>query len=281
MTATRNIAAPATVTTFVLPNMLTDIERFEDCRAFNPFALVDIARKHGGGRKADLTVREKLVDLIKAMSPDGSPLVQADVLERAEREEIASTATLRGIMMECAEAAGIKVEIVRGRRGPRGPMGPRDATIVRERLIVEKLTEILESHPEGIKRDDLEKMLADDGFNAAAIRSASAHAKTIGLTIIDRAVGRQKDQHRIDVTREALKACAAAGLKSRTAIIGAVLRYWQIYSVECAHTESAAYSVILAVRKADADAQQTPEPENVAQPEPVAQSENVAQPAPF
>ena len=270
------------MTTIQSADMVTAPERFDDCRAFNPFAIVDQARKHGGGRHADVTIREKLVALIKSMSPDGSALIQADVLAAATAADIASTATLRSIMLECAEQAGVKVEIVRGRRGPRGPMGQRDETIIRERLLREKLEEVKEQNPEGISRPDLENILFHEGFNASFIRAGvSPVAKEIGLIIHDRTAGRKVDMHRIEVTRMALKAAAAAGLKTRPALIATVLRFWQVHAVECAHTESAAYRIIQIVRNMDAP--KVEEPAQVEQVQEVAQVAEtpVSEPAPF
>ena len=257
MTATRTIAAPAaaTVVTFITPDMITFPERFDDCRAVNLFAVgAEPERKHSG-RKPDQTIRDRLITLIRRMSDAaGASLVQADVLAAAE--DIAAPATLRAIMAECAAAAGVTVEVLRGRRGPRGPMGQRDTTIVRERLFREAMGEIAAAHPDGIDREELERVLLADEFKPAYVKAmASPIAKEIGLTIHDRAkTGRKVDTFRIEVTRKALAAADAAGLVSRDAIVKTVLRFWSAHQVECAHTPTAAYNVILQVRKMDAPA---------------------------
>lgn len=248
----------AVVTTFVLPLTMTDIERFDDCLPINIFAIQDVARKHGG-RTANPTIRENLVKLLKEMA--GTPvegeeteLIQSDVLQHPEAEKIASDATLRSIMMECAELAGVKVVVQRGRKGPRGALGQRDETIVRERLFREFMGTVVEAYPEGIKREELESLLIAEGFKIAYIKAtATKIAGELNLTIIDREkTGRKVDEFRMDVTRKALKAADAAGLRTRAAICSTVLRFWQAHGVECAMTESAAYTVVLAVRKADA-----------------------------
>jgi hypothetical protein len=248
----------AVVTTFVLPLMMTDIERFDDCLPVNIFAIQDVARKHGG-RTVNLTIRENLVNLLKKLA--GTPvegeeleLIQSDVLQHPEAEKIASDATLRSIMMECAETAGVKVVVQRGRKGPRGALGQRDETIVRERLFREFMGTIVEAYPEGIKREDLESLLMAEGFKIAYIKAmATKIAGELNLTIVDREkTGRKVDEFRMDVTRKALKAADAAGLRTRAAICSTVLRFWQAHGVECAMTESVAYTVVLAVRKADA-----------------------------
>lgn len=257
MTATRTIAAPATVVTFITPDMMTFPERFDDCRAVNLFAVgAEPERKHSG-RKPDQSIRDRLITLIRRMSDAaGASLVQADVLAAAAAEDIAAPATLRAIMAECAAAAGVTVEVLRGRRGPRGPMGQRDTTIVRERLFREAMGEIAAQHPDGIDREELERVLLADDFKPAYVKAmASPIAKEIGLTIHDRAkTGRKVDTFRIEVTRKALAAADAAGLVSRDAIVKTVLRFWSAHQVECAHTPTAAYNVILQVRKMDAPA---------------------------
>lgn len=282
MTATRTIAAPANVVTFITDDMMTAPDRFDDCRAVNLFAVVDTARKHAG-RTPDAGIRTALVELLKSLTPDeNGDIIQADVLALAEEKEIASAATLRRIMAEAAAAAGVNVVVQRGRRGPRGPMGPRDETVVRERLLREFMGELVTSHPTGIDRAELENLLLGQNFKLAYIKAmASPIAKEIGLTINDRAkTGRKVDTFRIEVTRKAIAAADAAGLKSRDAIIRTVLRFWQAHQVDCAHTETAAYQVILAVRKMDAapaPVENTPEPvaENTPAPAP-AQNEELA-----
>ena len=276
MTATRTIAAPANVVTFITEDMMTAPDRFDDCRAVNLFAVVDATRKHAG-RTPDAGIRTALVDLLKSMAPDeNGDIIQADVLALAEEKEIASAATLRRIMSEAAAAAGVNVVVQRGRRGPRGPMGPRDETVIRERLLREFMGELVTSHPDGIERAELENLLLAQNFKIAYIKAmASPVAKELGLTIHDRAKpGRKVDTFRIEVTRKAIAAADAAGLKSRDAIIRTVLRFWQAHQVDCAHTETAAYQVILAVRKMDAAPAPAPV-ENT--PEPVA--ENTPAPA--
>ena len=261
MTATRTIAASANVVAFITDDMMTAPDRFDDCRAVNLFAVVDTARKHAG-RTPDAGIRTALVELLKTMTPDeNGDIIQADVLALAEEKEIASAATLRRIMAEAAAAAGVNVVVQRGRRGPRGPMGPRDETVIRERLFREFMGELVTSHPDGIERAELENLLLGQNFKIAYIKAmASPIAKEIGLTIHDRAkTGRKVDTFRIEVTRKAIAAADAAGLKSRDAIIRTVLRFWQAHQVDCAHTETAAYQVILAVRKMDA-AEATPAP---------------------
>lgn len=263
MTAIRTIAAPANVVTFITEDMMTAPDRFDDCRAVNLFAVVDATRKHAGrtpdagirkhaGRPPDAGIRTALVDLLKTMAPDeNGDIIQADVLALAEEKEIASAATLRRIMSEAAAAAGVNVVVQRGRRGP---MGPRDETVIRERLLREFMGELVTSHPDGIERAELENLLLGQNFKIAYIKAmASPVAKELGLTIHDRAKpGRKVDTFRIEVTRKAIAAADAAGLKSRDAIIRTVLRFWQAHQVDCAHTETAAYQVILAVRKMDA-----------------------------
>lgn len=258
MSANRTIAAPANVVTFITPDMITFPDRFDDCRAVNLFAVgAEPERKHSG-RKPDQTIRDRLIALIRRMSEadSGTSLVQADVLAAAAAEDIAAPATLRAIMAECAAAAGVTVEVLRGRRGPRGPMGQRDTTIVRERLFREAMGEIAAAHPDGIDREELERVLLADDFKPAYVKAmASPIAKEIGLTIHDRAkTGRKVDTFRIEVTRKALAAADAAGLVSRDAIVKTVLRFWSAHQVECAHTPTAAYNVILQVRKMDAPA---------------------------
>lgn len=281
MTATRTIAAPANVVVFITDDMMTAPDRFDDCRAVNLFAVVDTARKHAG-RTPDAGIRTALVELLKSMTPDeNGDIIQADVLAQAEEKEIASAATLRRIMAEAAAAAGVNVVVQRGRRGPRGPMGPRDETVIRERLFREFMGELVTSHPDGIERAELENLLLGQNFKIAYIKAmASPIAKEIGLTINDRAkTGRKVDTFRIEVTRKAIAAADAAGLKSRDAIIRTVLRFWQAHQVDCAHTETAAYQVILAVRKMDAAPAPAPTPAPVENtPEPVA--ENTPAPAP-
>jgi hypothetical protein len=269
MTATRTIAAPANVVTFITDDMMTAPDRFDDCRAVNLFAVVDTARKHAG-RTPDAGIRTALVELLKSMTPDeNGDIIQADVLAQAEEKEIASAATLRRIMAEAAAAAGVNVVV---QRGPRGPMGPRDETVIRERLFREFMGELVTSHPDGIERAELENLLLGQNFKIAYIKAmASPIAKEIGLTINDRAkTGRKVDTFRIEVTRKAIAAADAAGLKSRDAIIRTVLRFWQAHQVDCAHTETAAYQVILAVRKMDA-AEATPAPVAETSPAPVAE----------
>lgn len=267
----------ATVTTFVLPMTMTDIERFDDCLPINIFAIQDSARKHGG-RTVNLTIRENLVKLLKKMA--GTPvegeeveLIQSDVLQHPEAENIASDATLRSIMLECAETAGVKVVVQRGRKGPRGALGQRDETILRERMFREFMGTVATAYPDGIKREDLETLLMAEGFKIAYIKAtATKIAAELNLTIIDREkTGRKVDEFRIEVTRKALKAADAAGLRTRSAICSTVLRFWQAHGVECAMTESAAYAVVLAVRKADA-----PQPAQAQEPAAV-----VAEPAPM
>lgn len=284
MTATRTIAAPAQVVTFITPDMVTAPDRFDDCRRVNLFAVVDTERKHGG-RKPDATIRTALTELLRqqATATGSTELVQADILVLAE--DIAAPATLRAIMAECAAAAGVTVEVVRGRRGPRGPMGQRDTTIVRERLFREFMGTLLESHPDGIERPELENLLAGQGFKIAYIKAmASPIAKEIGLQIMDRAkTGRKPDTFRIEITRRALAAADAARLVSRDAIITTVLRFWSAHGVECAHTPSAAYAVILQVRKMDAEqvAEQAPEVVADAAPANVSrETEVIAEPTP-
>ena len=262
---------------------MTAPDRFDDCRAVNLFAVVDTARKHSG-RTPDAGIRTARVELLKSMTPDeNGDIIQADVLALAEEKEIASAATLRRIMAEAAAAAGVNVVVQRGRRGPRGPMGPRDETVIRERLFREFMGELVTSHPDGIERAELENLLLGQNFKIAYIKAmASPIAKEIGLTIHDRAkTGRKVDTFRIEVTRKAIAAADAAGLKSRDAIIRTVLRFWQAHQVDCAHTETAAYQVILAVRKMDA-AEATPAPVEHT-PAPVAETSPapVAEMAPF
>ena len=245
--------------------------------------MVDTARKHSG-RTPDAGIRTALVELLKSMTPDeNGDIIQAEVLALAEEKEIASAATLRRIMAEAAAAAGVNVVVQRGRRGPRGPMGPRDETVIRERLFREFMGELVTSHPDGIERAELENLLLGQNFKIAYIKAmASPIAKEIGLTIHDRAkTGRMVDTFRIEVTRKAIAAADAAGLKARDAIIRTVLRFWQAHQVDCAHTETAAYQVILAVRKMDA-AEATPAPVEHT-PAPVAETSPapVAEMAPF
>ena len=262
---------------FNTDNVMSEIERFDDCRAFVPFSIAEVARKHGAGRTPDTSIRSRLISLIKKMADGATELIQADVLAAAETENIASSATLRTIMMECAEKAGVNVIILRGRRGPRGPLGQRDETIIRERLLIEKLEELKETYPDGMDRAELEKVLADEGFSNSFIKAGvSPIAKQIGFIINDRKQGRKTDFHRIEITRQAMKAADAAGLKSRQAIIAAVLRYWAIHGVDGAQTESAAYAVMLAVKKMDAP--KVEEPTNV---ETEIVAETVTEEAPF
>lgn len=256
-------AAAATVTTFILPLTMTDIERFDDCLPVNIFAIQDSARKHGG-RTANPTIRENLIKLLKEMAGPAPvavegeeieeiELIQSDVLQHPEAEKIASDATLRSIMMECAAAAGVKVVVQRGRKGPRGALGQRDETIVRERLFREFMGTVAEAYPDGIKREELEALLIAENFKIAYIKAmATKIAAELKLNVIDREkTGRKVDQFRIDVTRKALQAADAAGLRTRSAQCSTVLRFWQAHGIECAMTENAAYTVILAVRKAD------------------------------
>lgn len=244
------------ITSIAFDALMTEVDRFDDCRRIELFAVADATRKHGGGRKQDMTIRTKLVQLLREMAPnDGGPIHQADVLAEAATREIASVHTLRSCMVECASEAGVQVIIQRGRRpGTAGAAGPRDETIVRERLFREAVEGLKESHPDGIGRDDFEAAMLAEKFKIVFIKAVGVQiAKEMGLTIHDRPRAvRKPDTFRLEVTRKALAAADAAGLRSRDAICTTVLRFWQAHGVECSYTPAAAYSVILQVRKMDA-----------------------------
>lgn len=244
-----------TITAFNTDNMMTEVDRFDDCRRIELFGVQDIARKHGGGRTADQTIRTKLVDLLKEMAgAEGRSIPQPEVLALAVERQIASIHTLRTIMVECAGMAGVTVVIQRGRpAGQPGVTGPRDATVVRERLFREAIAGLMENNPDGVTRDEFEAFMSGEGFKPAYIKSSAGIVKELGLIIHDRPrATRKPDAFRLEVTRKALAAADAAGLRTREAICTTVLRFWQAHGVECAHTTAAAYNVVLQVRKMDA-----------------------------